>query len=372
MEVAKIEDKDLYRIALDTRNFEITLFWQRCNYFLVLNSALAVGFFATKETRYVVLLAFVGLLTSALWFAVGLGGKFWQVRWEYRLSQIEKPGLDFFSADAATNKRDVEKSFEESRKSGEHGWLHRCLDWLVLTKPSVSFMMMLLPLVFFFAWGTAIVLSALSWAMTTSEIINAGTNGLIAIGTIAVAIFAIWGDSCRAWLYGPKLSLVLHIPSVGGSGRIIYFHLKVVNARQTVPATNCRVLLKRIGRQDSSGKFNYESLPVPWIFVWAPEIEGAPKFITLLKEDVLDFGSVTKGEDNFRPRLSWCPTNVPGLVQANETVRYGLEIVSDNFVSPRLQVFEVDWNGQWSDDLDVMANHLHIHEVTSEVPDTIG
>src|SRR5207248_3234570 len=37
---------DAYKIALETRNLEINLFWQRSNYFLVLNTAIAVGFFA--------------------------------------------------------------------------------------------------------------------------------------------------------------------------------------------------------------------------------------------------------------------------------------------------------------------------------------
>jgi hypothetical protein len=52
-----IEDKDIYKYVLDTRNFEISLFWQRSNYFLVLNSALAVGFFSLKSTKFMYLLA---------------------------------------------------------------------------------------------------------------------------------------------------------------------------------------------------------------------------------------------------------------------------------------------------------------------------
>lgn len=127
VEGTKIEDKDLYRVALDTKNLEITLFRQRCNYFLVLNSALALGFFNLKEAEYSVLLAVVGLITLVLWLAVSLGSKFWQARWEHRLSLIEKqlaPGLDFFSADRATVKRDV----EESLKSSEHWWFQR--SWI--------------------------------------------------------------------------------------------------------------------------------------------------------------------------------------------------------------------------------------------------
>ncbi len=160
VQATKMEGKDLYRIALDTRNLEITMFWQRCNYFLVLNSALALGFFNLKVSAYAVLLAGTGLITSILWFAVSLGSKFWQARWEYRLSEIEKhvaPGIEFFATDRATVKRDV----EESLRSSGHSWPQRCLDRLVLEKPSVSFMMMLLSLVFIAAWATAIALFAL-------------------------------------------------------------------------------------------------------------------------------------------------------------------------------------------------------------------
>src|SRR3972149_10785499 len=38
--------KDAYKFAYDTRNFEISLFWQRSNYFLVLNTAIALAFFS--------------------------------------------------------------------------------------------------------------------------------------------------------------------------------------------------------------------------------------------------------------------------------------------------------------------------------------
>jgi hypothetical protein len=34
---SNLEDKDIFKMALDIRNLEISLFWQRSNYFLVLN-----------------------------------------------------------------------------------------------------------------------------------------------------------------------------------------------------------------------------------------------------------------------------------------------------------------------------------------------
>ncbi len=82
-----LEKKDLYKVALDTRNFEISLFWQRSNYFLALNSALALGFFNLKEQGlYGLVMAIFGIIVSYLWVRVNLGSKFWQSRWERRLS----------------------------------------------------------------------------------------------------------------------------------------------------------------------------------------------------------------------------------------------------------------------------------------------
>jgi len=99
-----MEDKDIYKHVLDTRNFEISLFWQRSNYFLILNSSLAVGFFNLKAKLYECCLAALGMLASILWFNVNLGSKFWQSRWEQSLHDIESkmaPNLNLFAADWA-------------------------------------------------------------------------------------------------------------------------------------------------------------------------------------------------------------------------------------------------------------------------------
>lgn len=106
-------------------------------------------------------------------------------------------------------------------------------------------------------------------------------------------------------------------------------------------------------------------LTVPLTFIWAPS-EITPPYVTLVKEHILDFGIVIEAEDNFRPLLLSYTNNFQGFVRANEVVRFGLEIVSDNFVSSQLQVFEVAWNGNWSDNLDTMAENLQIQEVNSQ------
>jgi hypothetical protein len=110
-------------IALATRNFEIKLFWQRSNYFLVLNTAVAVGFFSQTSSSWRSLaLCLFGAGVAVLWVMINLGSKFWQSRWERRLELIENqlpPELRLFSAGWPTLRRDVLSSLARPyRKRG--------------------------------------------------------------------------------------------------------------------------------------------------------------------------------------------------------------------------------------------------------------
>jgi hypothetical protein len=154
----RVTGLDLYKVALETRNLEISLFWQRSNYFLVLNTAIAAGFLATTNHVYSILLAAAGLCIAFLWFRVNLGGKFWQSRWEQALSDMEQmlhTDIRLFSASWEAIEHDVRRSLE----GGRHGWLRRLFDKLVLQKPSVTFAMTLVSLVFVVFWSAALVLA---------------------------------------------------------------------------------------------------------------------------------------------------------------------------------------------------------------------
>ncbi|MEL6107018.1 MAG: hypothetical protein AAFU85_13310 [Planctomycetota bacterium] len=152
---------ELYKTAIEARNFEITWFWQRSNYFLVLNTAIAVGFFSLNDAKFQVLLSFTGVSVALLWLGVNLGSKFWQSRWEYRVHKTEtelgsKIGL--FSADWQTVQQDVVASFGFRK----HGWLHRQYQKAIMTKPSVTLMMTLLSVLFIFFWITSAIISVAS------------------------------------------------------------------------------------------------------------------------------------------------------------------------------------------------------------------
>jgi hypothetical protein len=87
-----------------------------------------------------------------LWFRVNLGSKFWQSRWEQRLSIVEKeiaPSLNFFAAEKTTIYQDVEDNLDVFNHKGK---LRNLLDKMTLTKPSVSLSMTLLSLLFMCIW----------------------------------------------------------------------------------------------------------------------------------------------------------------------------------------------------------------------------
>jgi hypothetical protein len=153
------KDEALFKVALETRNFEISMFWQRSNYFLVLNSALAVGFFSQQSKVYAPILALLGMFASLLWIGVNLGGKYWQSRWEHELVVRERqlyPDDPLFGASPLQRDQYVSVSLSWNN----HGILRRWWDKRVLAKPSVSASMTYLSACFLLAWIGLLVISA--------------------------------------------------------------------------------------------------------------------------------------------------------------------------------------------------------------------
>ncbi len=151
-------DLEAFRAAKEARNFEISLFWQRSNYFLVLSTAIAAGFFSLREAKYALPLAVFGLFVGLLWVAVNLGSKFWHSRWEYRLRIAEEKlsaDMKLFSASWESMEDDVRQSFTVRKR----GPARRIYERLVLRFPSVNFMMTLLSVLFVLFWVSLIIVT---------------------------------------------------------------------------------------------------------------------------------------------------------------------------------------------------------------------
>jgi hypothetical protein len=203
--------------------------------------------------------------------------------------------------------------------------------------------------------------------MCVSSALKLTIDAAVAVGTIAVAVLAIWGDWVRSILAPSKLRIVLHTPSGDPTtnhlgNRLMYYHLKVINDRPWLKAENCRVELKALSRRGPDQVFHRVRLAVPSQYVWAPA-ELTPSLITLAKERVLDFGFVMENGAQFRPTLYSFPNNFQGYVAANEAVRFHLSIEANNYSSPKEHIFEVAWDGQWSHEPETMSQHLVIRVV---------
>ena len=204
-------------------------------------------------------------------------------------------------------------------------------------------------------------------------IINIVIDSAIAIGTISVAILAIWGERIRSLLSPPKLVIEAHndfrgdpniltTPNGQRVGKGMYYHLKVVNKRPWLPIKNCRVLLMGISRRGPDNVFHPSSLVVPSQLVWAPA-SFSPALVTVTKEQIFDLGNICEGESAFNPALYSTPNNFMGFVKENEAVRYELAIEADNYSSNIYKVIEVAWDGVWEFEPDKMENHLRIREI---------
>ena len=93
---------EAYKQTLDTRKFEIELYWKRATFMWPINGALLVliGIFAKlfydapidRRTEYfmaISVISLLGYLISMISSGISQGGKYWQENWEYHLDMLE-------------------------------------------------------------------------------------------------------------------------------------------------------------------------------------------------------------------------------------------------------------------------------------------
>ncbi len=81
-------------VALDTRKFEIDLYWKRATYFWAFIAAAFAGYAATRNSAdhewLGLLFSAFGLVFGFGWFLVNKGSKFWQENWEKHVDCLEE------------------------------------------------------------------------------------------------------------------------------------------------------------------------------------------------------------------------------------------------------------------------------------------
>ena len=90
--------KHPYEIAIETRNFELKLFWYRSLFFAGFVSAIFAGFTDEDMPSHLkLLLASLGGLISMAWSLANRGSKYWFEVWEGKIAKLEEkdPGIFF-------------------------------------------------------------------------------------------------------------------------------------------------------------------------------------------------------------------------------------------------------------------------------------
>lgn len=89
--------KEALKTALDTRKFEIELYWKRATYFWAFIAATIAGYFVlinsdniSEHKWFTILVALLGLFFSIGWYFVNRGSKFWQENWEMHVAYLEE------------------------------------------------------------------------------------------------------------------------------------------------------------------------------------------------------------------------------------------------------------------------------------------
>lgn len=89
-------EKEKYKISLDTRKFEIDLFWKRSLFFWGFIAATFVAYSSFKEnpSKLALVVANFGMICSFAWTLVNRGSKYWQENWEQHVDELERKTID--------------------------------------------------------------------------------------------------------------------------------------------------------------------------------------------------------------------------------------------------------------------------------------
>lgn len=174
-------DPSELKIALDNRAFEIQLFWQRSNYFLVLMTALGIGVFTVKDVWFSPVIAAFATAASWFWFRTNLGSKFWQASWEVEVTELSREQrVRSFEKGMEEVAAQVADSLGVGKPNDQRSRLRRWVDKQTVKKPSVTYNMILLSLFSTIVWAAVTVTFT---GRLASHICDINDEGLVCLQT---------------------------------------------------------------------------------------------------------------------------------------------------------------------------------------------
>ena len=185
------------------------------------------------------------------------------------------------------------------------------------------------------------------------------------LATLLLAILAIWGNSIRARLVGPKLKLKLFNPegeriNLSNGSQARYYHVRVTNERRSAQANNVRVVLTKVMRPAADGSIPLDSLSGPIQLTWQHG-HSMPQYPTIGPAINCDLGCLINGK-GFVLTTLFVPNNLDNKILANQKIKIEVIAIADETESNPLCI-EIAWDGQWTEDLKEMMKHMVVKEV---------
>lgn len=173
------ELKAVYKLAIDTRNFEIHQLINRNNFFMLFQGVLLAAVFSNQASKPFVefVICFAGILISWHQIGVAAGAKYWQEWWELKTSEIEEQLKKAIGADNFISLFDLdhegnhkEQSNKVVDKINKHsGWIDSIINRLIIKKYSVSRVPIRSGLVLMATW-IVLFANTLDWSYIATSI----------------------------------------------------------------------------------------------------------------------------------------------------------------------------------------------------------
>lgn len=192
---------------------------------------------------------------------------------------------------------------------------------------------------------------------------------VVAIGTLAAVVVALFGEWFRAKMFAPRLRLALASPrgdatpvtlmAPSGESRIEqarYYRVRVSNQVRWPKATQARVQLIRLEEPGPDGQLLLKwtgQIPLEWTHQQIVPFER-----TIGPDASCDLCSVVKGKWlKLHPLIM--PANLADLAlrRSAADITVNLQVTSSEADSG-IYRFRMAWDGQWNDGETEMAQHL--------------
>lgn len=200
--------------------------------------------------------------------------------------------------------------------------------------------------------------------MTEYECYSLMLNAFAILTTIVIIIVAVWGERIRQLWNIPKLEIDLIEPTynitVGGVNGW-YYLLQVRNKRETIPAKNTRIFLRKVYKKAPDGTWHEKEFSGPTQVRWQWS-DLTPRLPTIGPSEKATFGALLQGAKAIELKMFNYPNNLQKEIIPNDPTRLEFKAVSDTCESNTLFV-EISWDGEWVEDRQEMKNHCKVKKV---------